>query len=121
MFDEDCPFCGRIERGEYDGASGPPWESPKAVHFEPLNPVVEGHMLFVPGSHVLHGTEEGGEGLAAAVSLANWWGAWTEEESWNLITSNGHFATQTVPHIHVHFIPRTQDDGLQLPWGLPHE
>ncbi|QIG57778.1 histidine triad nucleotide binding protein [Microbacterium phage PauloDiaboli] len=114
--EEGCPFCKRIDEGNIEGET-----SKGAVRFEPLNPVTEGHMLFIPMEHVLHGTQEGGEGLEAAISYANWWGAWTQTESWNLITSNGHFATQTVPHIHVHFVPRTQDDGLQLPWGLPHE
>jgi diadenosine tetraphosphate (Ap4A) HIT family hydrolase len=113
----ECPFCRRISEQDFEGQSG---FGRGVVHFEPLNPVVEGHQLFIPRDHVLHGTMEGGVGLREAVEFANWWGAWTKEESWNIISSNGHYATQTVPHIHVHFVPRRSGDGLQLPWGLPH-
>lgn len=34
----------------------------------------------------------------------------------NLITSRGPAATQTVPHLHLHLIPRREGDGLTLPW-----
>lgn len=34
----------------------------------------------------------------------------------NLITSAGAAATQTVAHLHVHYVPRRTGDGLGLPW-----
>jgi hypothetical protein len=37
-------------------------------------------------------------------------------ESFNLITSVGAAATQTVRHLHIHLIPRREGDALALPW-----
>jgi hypothetical protein len=36
---------------------------------------------------------------------------------WNLITSAGTDATQSVFHLHVHLVPRRPNDGLKLPWS----
>lgn len=36
----------------------------------------------------------------------------------NLITSAGAEATQSVFHLHVHIVPRGENDGLALPWTL---
>jgi histidine triad (HIT) family protein len=38
-------------------------------------------------------------------------------KSFNLITSQGAAATQTVMHLHLHLVPRTDGDGLKLPWS----
>jgi len=38
----------------------------------------------------------------------------------NIIQSNGAAATQTVAHLHVHIVPRTERDGLLLPWSIPN-
>jgi histidine triad (HIT) family protein len=38
----------------------------------------------------------------------------------NLITSKGVWATQTIDHLHVHFVPRSYRDGLSLPWTGQH-
>lgn len=37
-------------------------------------------------------------------------------DDFNLITSSGRWATQTVKHLHIHYVPRRKDDGLTLPW-----
>jgi histidine triad (HIT) family protein len=37
----------------------------------------------------------------------------------NLITSKGREATQTVFHMHLHLVPRAENDGLLLPWSVP--
>jgi len=34
----------------------------------------------------------------------------------NLITSRGRAATQSVFHLHLHLVPRAENDGLALPW-----
>lgn len=36
--------------------------------------------------------------------------------AYNLITATGSEATQTIPHFHVHLVPRLAGDGLTLPW-----
>jgi diadenosine tetraphosphate (Ap4A) HIT family hydrolase len=38
----------------------------------------------------------------------------------NIITSIGPAASQTVMHTHLHIVPRTEGDGLHLPWTGQH-
>jgi histidine triad (HIT) family protein len=107
----DCPFCARIVAGEYDDDL----RRFDAVSFEPLNPVTEGHRLVVPRTHVrgaLGHVAIAADVMAAAVLVALNRGI-TE---CNFITSAGAAATQTVPHLHIHLVPRREGDGLHLPW-----
>ncbi|WP_280186437.1 MULTISPECIES: HIT family protein [Nocardia] len=101
-----CPFCDRIERGEYEIT----WRQ-DVVRFQPLNPVTPGHMLFLPAEHAEHPSPFL---LAASMEAASRYAE--PNEFYNLITSSGTAATQTVPHLHVHYVPRTEGDGLHLPW-----
>ena len=105
-----CPFCDRIAAGEYD------FSDDHAVAFEPLNPVTGGHLLVVPRKHVANA---GANPLAASRAMhlaAQLVGPLEWAGSYNLITSAGAAATQTVPHLHIHVIPRREGDGLALPW-----
>lgn len=103
---EDCPFCRRINDGDCTAASL------SVVTFTPLNPVTEGHRLFVPRMHVEHPSPHG---LDDAMYEAEKY-AGARVEDYNLITSSGPAATMTIPHVHVHYVPRRPDDGLPLPW-----
>jgi len=112
-----CPFCQRIAAGDVDHVY--PKEGPlNTVRFPPLNPVVPGHMLFVPYAHVEHGPRWG---LEVGVAMA-----WAESyagglmSDFNLITSSGPSATQTIDHVHIHYVPRRPGDGLHLPWTGQH-
>ena len=40
-----------------------------------------------------------------------------EPRDYNVITSAGRAATQTVMHLHFHLVPREPGDGLMLPWS----
>lgn len=109
-----CPFCGRIARNEFDSAG----RDARVVWFEPLNPVTPGHMLFVPVRHVTSAADpqHGAFEASNAVDMAAWYAQRNGIESFNLITSAGAPATQTVQHLHVHLLPRRDGDGLALPW-----
>lgn len=105
----DCPFCQRIERGEFD------YFDLDSVAFQPPDPVTPGHFLVVPRKHVPHALESpaaAGRALKLAGFLANQMGL----AACNFITSAGEAATQSVFHLHVHVIPRRPGDGLALPW-----
>lgn len=110
----ECVFCERIWRRDYD------FSSDSAVSFEPLDPVVPGHRLFLPVWHVVDARSAGG--LNAAMMLAvHYVELRSITDDFNLITSVGPAATQTVSHLHVHFVPRVEGDGLALPWtGQQH-
>lgn len=109
-----CPFCNRIEIGEVDYIHVNPRTEISVVSFEPLNPVTDGHRLFVPLIHTEHGDGKV-QHLAESMAVAERFGS-DMREDYNLITSSGRAATMTVPHIHVHYVPRHEDDGLTLPW-----
>lgn len=83
------------------------------VAFTPLNPVTPGHTLVVPRRHVRDATvspDVTAETMRWAAILA------AGMDSANIITSIGAAATQSVPHLHAHVVPRHLGDGLHLPW-----
>ena len=106
---EECPFCDieKIKSNVTDHGD--------VISFEPLNPVTEGHLLVVPKRHVSDFTEDcdvSGGVMRVASLIAGMNGG-----DCNIITSKGKSATQSVPHLHVHIVPRKKDDGLLLPWS----
>lgn len=100
----------------YMGPSKILMESDDTYVITPINPVTEGHVLVIPFKHVsdasvnIHLT---GATFRDAAEYARTKGI----ESYNLITSVGVAATQTVGHLHVHLVPRRDGDGLKLPWS----
>jgi histidine triad (HIT) family protein len=104
----ECVFCDRVRNGEFW------WEGFNCVAFTPLNPVILGHTLVVPKRHVPHFAWDGSvsaDAMRAAAFLAH-----QHQGEYNLITSLGKNATQTIMHLHLHLVPRYEDDGLHLPW-----
>lgn len=109
MITVPCDFC------DYAGPSTVRADYNDTIVIEPLNPVTPGHVLAVPKQHC------GPRDLTAAArafECALWWAKEQNLGSFNVITSVGYAATQTVPHLHVHVVPRRPGDGLKLPWSL---
>lgn len=82
--------------------------------FEPLNPIVKGHLLVVNKVHTNDFADN-----PAIFSLTSMTAAKIASENggdYNLITSKGKAATQSVFHCHIHLVPRMKGDGLTLPW-----
>lgn len=107
----DCVFCDIIA-GRAPAQVAYDWHDTIAV--VPLNPVTPGHLLVIPHRHVDDASEVPavtGRTVECAAELA---GAWYKQ--YNLITSVGPYAMQTVFHLHIHIVPRTEHDGLNLPW-----
>lgn len=110
MTEQPCPFC-EIAAGRAPAQIVEEW--PEALAIIPLNPVVEGHLLVIPREHVTDFVDDpavSAHTMFRAAELAAGMG------SYNLITSKGHPATQSVFHLHLHLIPRAENDGLALPW-----
>jgi histidine triad (HIT) family protein len=110
MNDQPCPFC-EIVAGRAPATIVEEW--PEALAIVPLNPVVEGHVLVIPREHVrdfVDNPEVSAATMRCASELVAGMG------SYNLITSKGRPATQSVFHLHLHLVPRAVDDGLALPW-----
>ncbi len=108
--EQPCPFC-EINTGRAPATFVGEWSDAFAI--VPLNPVVEGHVLVIPREHVpdfvAYPTVSAATMRCAAELVAGL-------GSYNLITSKGRPATQSVFHLHLHLVPRAVDDGLALPW-----
>jgi len=83
--------------------------------FVPLNPVCCGHVLIIPDRHVRDAAEDP-EITALTARYAAEYAASLGCE-FNIITSAGKFATQSIMHLHLHVVPRREGDGLLLPWS----
>ncbi len=104
-----CVFC-RMESIKADVY----YQGSSCIYFTPLNPIVEGHLLVVNTNHSEDFTDKTmlfAETAKAAADIAKRIGG-----DFNLITSKGSSATQTVFHCHIHLVPRREGDGLLLPW-----
>ena len=108
----DCPFCA-IAAGQL--AAHLVVDQPDVVAFLDARPVFKGHALVVPRQHratladvptaelePLFGVVQR---LAAAVEAGLGAGG-----SWVSVNNN---VSQSVPHVHVHVVPRTKGDGLR--------
>lgn len=87
-----------------------------AAIINPLNPVTPGHVLVIGARH----TENAGQNPSYnswMFQIAADYVARMGIQA-NIITSIGPDATQTVFHTHVHVVPRTEGDGLPLPWSI---
>ncbi len=100
-----CPFCyvdGLILRNALAG-----------VRFD-KNPVTRGHCLIIPFRHVADFFATTDEERRAMLELAEAAKAMLDRDfapqGYNLGINVGEVAGQTVPHVHLHLIPRYQGD-----------
>lgn len=118
MVTEACPFCA-IVAGE-DSSAQIIHRSQRYVVFAPLHPATRGHLLVVPTAHSadladmertdLHAVADGVQTVRRAISKT------LRPSGVNVVQSNGEIATQTVPHVHFHVVPRWPDDEFLLSW-----
>ena len=117
--DPDCIFC-KIIQGEIPSFTV--FEDDRVFAFMDINPVNPGHALVIPKHHSadIHGTPDdwvaatmiGVRRLAGAVERT------VRPHGLNILQANGPGAAQSVFHFHMHVIPRLEDDGLAMNWGL---
>ena len=115
----NCVFCeilyGTAPAQEvYDGIA--------TLGIVPLNPVTEGHVIFMPRKHVRDALEEPritAQVMDDVATYAHHVRRTEQHEDFNIITSAGAEATQTVFHLHIHLVPRRAGDDLALPWDEP--
>ncbi|MEW6864692.1 HIT family protein [Trueperella pyogenes] len=115
---KSCPFCA-IVRGK-DPVVREVVRNNEVVVFFPDDPATLGHCLVIPRRHVtefgdLTSAEVDGVMLAAQ-AIAKSLQTVVRPDGINIIQSNGEAATQTVPHVHVHVVPRWKDDRIPDFW-----
>ena len=112
----DCPFCS-IAAG--DGPASVVYDGPETMAFMDLNPINEGHVLVIPREHSqgLAGLvpATGGRMFAVAQKVAAALRTSTvPTDGVNLFLADGEAAGQEVFHVHLHVIPRTEDDDVTI-------
>jgi len=112
MTEQPCPFC-EINTGRAPATFVHEWSDTIAI--VPLNPVVDGHTLIIPKTHVIDFTDDPDVTGATARRAAQLCRELDLVHA-NLITSRGVHATQSVFHLHLHLVPRAENDRLALPW-----
>lgn len=88
------------------------WEGPDAIAIRPRpNPINDGHLLIIPRRHVGDAAED-----PALFGRMSAWAAYLAigTKHFNIYTSTGACASQTVFHLHVHLVPREDGDGVAL-------
>jgi diadenosine tetraphosphate (Ap4A) HIT family hydrolase len=119
----ECPFC-EIDHTSHPGVVAC---NPYAFAVRDINPVSPGHTLVIPLRHVGSFFELTGEEQRAVMALVNQQHAVLQEETGmedcNVGLNDGPLAGQTVPHCHVHIIPRFEDDVADprggIRWVIP--
>ena len=113
----DCVFCkirdGQIPSTKID-------EDERTLTFMDINPLNPGHCLVVTKRHAPTLFEADVEDLKAAMATARRVALAIREavkpDGLNLLQANGAAAFQSVPHFHLHLIPRWANDGKGFDW-----
>lgn len=115
----ECVFCS-IRNGQVPAVVVA--EDERALAIMDINPVNDGHVLVIPRVHAATLFEIAEEDLVAAIRLARRVATGIRKglapDGLNLIQNNGTAAFQSVPHFHLHLIPRWMDDGKGFTWEL---
>jgi histidine triad (HIT) family protein len=121
MAHEDCIFC-KVLRGEIP--SEQVYEDEHAIGVMDINPWTRGHAVVFARKHAADLFEieddELGHVAVAAKRLATAMRDGLGCDGVNLLQSNGRAAWQTIFHLHLHVIPRYDDDPLELPTRPRH-
>lgn len=86
--------------------------------FMDINPASRGHMLVTPKKHVENIFEISESDLAAVTKAVRRCATAVKEalkaEGATILQLNGRAAGQVVPHLHIHIMPRWENDGLTV-------
>jgi histidine triad (HIT) family protein len=114
-----CVFC-RIRDGHLPAMKV--YEDERTICFMDINPVNSGHCLVVTKAHAPTIFEAGEEDLAAAIVTARRVAMAllraVKPDGLNILQAHGAAAFQSVPHFHLHLIPRWNNDGKGFDWTL---
>lgn len=117
--DKDCIFC-KIVRGEIP--SFKLFEDDRTLAFMDINPINPGHALIVPKHHAPNIFETPDDWLAASMvtarRVARGVQAALNPHGMNIVQANGPGAAQSVFHLHIHVVPRAENDGIKMNWGI---
>jgi diadenosine tetraphosphate (Ap4A) HIT family hydrolase len=118
----DCPFCNLSQARIIDS-------NDLCIAIRDAYPVSPGHTLIIPKRHInsfFYATESERKLLSELLDSAK--EKIVEEfncEAFNIGINDGELAGQTVPHLHIHLIPRFKNDSADprggVRWILPNK
>jgi histidine triad (HIT) family protein len=113
----DCVFC-KIRDGQIP--SFKIYDDALTMTIMDINPLNSGHCLVIPKAHAATLYEAAPEDLAAAIAAAQRVALAMQTafkpDGLNMLQANGPAAFQSVPHFHLHLIPRWNGDGKGFDW-----
>jgi histidine triad (HIT) family protein len=111
--DPSCPFCA-ITHGRTPGVDFV-WQDERVVAFLDHRPLFPGHVLVVPRRHVPTLPDLPAEDLGPLFSVAQRLAAAVVEATGadGTFVAVNNRVSQSVPHLHVHVVPRRFHDGLR--------
>lgn len=115
----DCVFC-KIRDGQIPSTRI--FEDERTLAFMDINPLNDGHCLVITRAHAPTIFEAAVADLQAAVAAAQRVALALKRalapDGLNLLQANGAAAFQSVPHVHLHLVPRWTGDGKGFDWPL---
>jgi histidine triad (HIT) family protein len=115
----DCVFC-KIRDGKLPAMKV--YEDERTLVFMDINPLNAGHCLVVTRTHAPTIWESDDEDLRASIAVAKKIAVALREavkpDGLNMLQANGAAAFQSVPHFHLHLIPRWNNDGKGFDWSV---
>jgi len=113
----DCVFC-KIRDGQIPASKL--YEDQRILAFMDINPLNPGHCLVMTKAHAPTIFDADPADLQAAIVAAKKVAAAVRSaigaDGLNLLQANGAAAFQSVPHFHLHVIPRFANDGKGFDW-----
>jgi histidine triad (HIT) family protein len=115
----DCVFC-KIRDGQIPSIKL--YEDARTLGIMDINPLNAGHCLVLTRAHAPTIFDADPADLAAAITtaqrVARAQRTALRPDGLNMLQANGAAAFQSVPHFHLHLIPRWTNDGKGFDWTL---
>lgn len=109
----DCIFC-KIASGEIQGMRV--YEDAETLAFMDLAKDVDGHVLVIPKKHCKNILDCDPDTLSAVMNTVKKVSMHLTEkcgyDGVNLLNASDESAGQSMPHFHIHIIPRRKNDGI---------
>jgi histidine triad (HIT) family protein len=113
----DCVFC-KIRDGQIPSMTI--YEDDETLCIMDINPLNAGHCLVITKTHAATiydaDVADLGAAIATAQRVATAIRAALKPDGLNMLQANGPAAFQSVPHFHLHLIPRFTNDGKGFDW-----
>lgn len=119
---DNCIFC-KIASGKAKAFTV--YEDKEVMAFFDINPASIGHTLIIPKKHYQDIYSIPEKDLSKMMSVVKKLVLKYKEKlgvnECNILNANGKNAQQSVPHFHIHIVPRFENDGLNMWYEIKNE